>query len=75
MDIRMNNVELKFMCCFCGKGIKSSKIDPCAINVMINFDKEKEKQYSQDFFCHIECFKNRIAPMVSLYIEHLGIEE
>ncbi len=70
----MNNIELKYMCCFCGDGVKSSSIDPCAMNVMINFDKDKSKQYSQDFFCHIECLKKTLVPMVSLYIAHLGCE-
>lgn len=64
--------ELEYECCFCGEGISSSKTDPCSLNVMINIDKLKEQQFDQDFYCHIGCFKKKIMPMVSLYIEHLG---
>ena len=66
--------DLRFECCFCGKGIESSGIDPCVINVMINIDKSKDKQYNQDLFCHIACLKERLTLRVPLYIEHLGIE-
>jgi hypothetical protein len=45
------------------------------MNVLINFDKDKEKQYSQDFYCHIACLKKQLVPMVPLYIEHLGFED
>ena len=70
----MNN--LKFSCCFCGNGIESTHTDPCAVNVMINFDKEdKERQYSQDFYCHILCFKKYLRPSVPLYLEQLGLHD
>lgn len=68
----MNDLDLEYECCFCGKNIESSPTDPCAINVTINIDKAKSKQYDQDFYCHIKCFKKGLTPMVSLYIEHLG---
>ena len=70
----INTSEIGYMCCFCGKTIESSPVDPCWVNVMINIDKEKSKRYDQDFYCHIACFKSKIVPIVSLYIEHLGIE-
>lgn len=66
---------MEFECCFCGKNIESSKINPCIISILTNFDKSKERQYSQDFFCHITCFKEKIASHIPLYVEHLGIEE
>lgn len=65
-------VELKFRCCFCNNTIESSNVDPADVNVLINIDKPKDTQYDQDFYCHIICFKKRIQPIVSLYIEHLG---
>lgn len=69
------NMENKVACCFCGEGIASSPIDPCSINILINWDKSRDKQYSQDFFCHITCFKKQILPTIPLYIEHLGYDE
>ena len=67
-----SNIENSVMCCFCGKGVTSSFIDPCSINILINWDKSKDKQYSQDFYCHISCFKKQILPTIPLYIEYLG---
>jgi hypothetical protein len=69
----MNDVGV--MCCFCGKSIESSHIDPCSMNVLINWDKSQNEQYSQDFYCHIACLKKCLVPMVPLYIEHLGRED
>lgn len=69
MEIVMN--ELEFECCFCGEGIESNKTDPCDINVLINIDKSKDKQYSQFFYCHLMCFKKTLTGSVPLYLEHL----
>lgn len=64
--------ELGLQCCFCGNGIKSSQSDPCSINVIVNYDKPKNRQYDQFFWCHITCFKQAITPDIPLYIEDLG---
>ena len=58
----MYSFELKYICCFCGQKVESSKTDSCAINVMINADKDKDKQYDQDFYCHLACFKKHLYP-------------
>ena len=55
-----NKHKLDFVCCFCNKGIESSKFNPAEINILINFDKSKDIQYNQSFFCHIECFRDKI---------------
>jgi hypothetical protein len=67
--------HIKVACCFCGEGVTSSLTDPCSINVLINWDKSRDKQYSQDFYCHLVCFKKQIIPTIPLYIEYLGCEE
>ncbi|MCX5925494.1 MAG: hypothetical protein NT124_04360 [Candidatus Dependentiae bacterium] len=66
--------ELGFECCFCGESIESNKTDPCDINVLINIDKQKDKQYNQTFYCHLMCFKKVITSRVPLYLEHLVSE-
>jgi hypothetical protein len=42
------DIKKRVVCCFCGEGITSSPIDPCSINILINWDKSEDKQYSQD---------------------------
>lgn len=61
-------------CCFCGKIIESTNFDPCSINVVINFDNNKKKQDRQDFLCHLVCFKNNIAPSVSVYLDYIALD-
>lgn len=62
---------IKYQCCFCGKNIESTNIDPCSINAMINFDKTEDKQHHQDFFCHFLCLKKILDKNVPLYLEYL----
>lgn len=62
-----NSTELKFTCCFCGKTIKSSKTDPAHINVLINFDKIADRQFSQDFFCHVDCFREKLDNKIKMH--------
>ncbi len=71
----INVNEFETQCCFCGKGIDSSQSDPCSLNIMVNYNKSRDRQFEQFFLCHIACFKNSIMPNVPLYIEHLGHDE
>ena len=61
----MENIE--FICCFCNQEIKSSKTDPADINILINIDKPKERQCNQTFYCHIECFREKIHPNLKIH--------
>jgi hypothetical protein len=68
--------ELKFKCCFCKQSIESNKTDPCDINILINFDKSKEKQYSQSFYCHLNCFKEKLHEDMKQHLAlHLLIDD
>jgi formiminotetrahydrofolate cyclodeaminase len=58
---------LKFRCCFCNKGIESSKTNPAEINVLINLDKSKDQQYNQNFYCHVECFREKIHEAMRMH--------
>lgn len=51
---------IKVRCCFCNAGIESTKIDPCDLNILINYDKPKDQQDNQMFWCHIECFRKSL---------------
>ena len=54
-------VLVNFECCICGKSIdKDSGLDPCAISIFTNFDKEESEQLEQIFFSHYECFRGTL---------------
>ena len=65
----MNNIreELSYMCCLCNQGIESSKVNPAELIIMINYDKERTEQYSQIFFCHIECFRKNLNDDIKMH--------
>lgn len=48
------------VCCFCNKNVESDAINPCDINILSNWDKEKNKQHNQTFWCHYECFREKL---------------
>jgi hypothetical protein len=58
---------VNFMCCFCDGGIDSSKIDPAEISVLINIDKNSDKQIAQYFYCHVACFKEKLSDAVRVH--------
>lgn len=47
-------------CCFCGTRVESNDVNPCEVNVLKNWDKPRFKQHDQSFWCHLECFKERM---------------
>lgn len=68
--------NLLYRCCFCDKIIKSTNVDPCDLNVLINCDKSKEKQDNQSFYCHINCLREKLHEnLIKLLIVDLIDEE
>lgn len=63
----MEITEFKFACCFCNKSIESSKTDPADINILINFDKDKEYQRNQSFYCHVKCFEDKLHSAIKIH--------
>ncbi len=53
-------ISSNVICCFCNKNIKSDEINPCDINILTNWDKSKERQHNQTFWCHVECFREKL---------------
>lgn len=64
----MNDVKSMYACCFCGKNIESGQIDVCSFVMVSNYDKDDALQESQQFFCHIDCFKDTLHKNVPLVI-------
>lgn len=59
--------EYKFKCCYCAQSIESSSVDPTDISVIINIDKEKDQQMSQDFYCHVNCFREKLHDSIKMH--------
>lgn len=68
--------KLNYRCCFCNRMIDSNQVDPCDLNILINLDKPKEKQDSQSFYCHAQCFKEKLHPhMLNLCVVDIVDDE
>lgn len=62
-----NSQELNYRCCFCNKKIESTKTDPADINILINIDKSGEQQVSQNFYCHVKCFQEKLHDSIKMH--------
>lgn len=68
--------EHKYMCCFCGESIGEStqlfhRLDPCAIVLVGNWRGSRDEQIEQQFFCHLDCFRNAVDPQIPVALERL----
>jgi hypothetical protein len=48
--------------------INSTDTDPCDVNILINIDKAKDKQDNQTFYCHVDCFKEKLHEKIRGYL-------
>ena len=48
-----------YRCLFCGNGIDSGDLDPCAIQLIAKLDCPRQDQKEQTFYCHIACLQSR----------------
>jgi hypothetical protein len=67
----MATLKHQYQCCFCGKTISESAVDPCAIVLVGNWRSPPQQQAEQQFFCHVACFKQAMWPNVPVEIERL----
>jgi hypothetical protein len=68
--------DLQYQCCLCGAGVEKSsdghgQVDPCAILLIANWSKPEAEQASQQFFCHLACFKKTVWHNVPVGVELL----
>jgi hypothetical protein len=71
------NEEPKLQCCFCGESIRSGNrrehpLDPCSIILIGHWHWPRREQSTQQFFCHLECFREAIDGNAPLYIADLA---
>src|ERR1044071_6508952 len=61
-------------CCFCGEGIEGltgAPLDPCALVLVGNWQAAESEQLSQQFFCHLECFRTKMSDPSYLAIDEM----
>jgi len=56
------------LCCFCNENITSSNLNPCDLNISTNWDKPKNTQHNQTFWCHLECFHEKLHRNVQQHL-------
>jgi hypothetical protein len=54
LGCRIEDADIVMGCCFCGKEMENTGLDPCGIWI------ETRKGKWQIFFCHLECFKRKL---------------
>lgn len=54
-------------CCFCNEGIACSNMNPCDISIIARADRPEKDPASQIFWCHIECFRDKMCPEARCY--------
>ena len=69
-------IEGGAICCFCKENIKSDHVNPCNLNILTNWDKLPDRQDDQDFWCHAQCFEEKLHPQLrSYFVVQLFSEE
>jgi hypothetical protein len=53
-------------CCFCDKEIPYGEVDPCALVLVPRWGTDDE--VDQQFFCHIECFRDAGVNTGEIYV-------
>jgi hypothetical protein len=63
---------VEYQCCLCKDRVSAtdqqSELDPCALILISNIDKQRGDQKEQEFFCHFECFRKTVNNDGILYI-------
>ena len=58
-----------YQCCLCGEHInENTKLDPCFVSIISNFDADESEQLEQAFFCHYDCFKQSLDPGIGMHL-------
>ena len=64
---------VRYQCCICGESIEEdSRLDPCYVSIVSNFDEPASNQLEQGFSAHYECFRGSLDPSVRM---HLNFED
>jgi hypothetical protein len=50
----------------------SDRLDPCALILVANFRDDASRHLTQEFYCHLACFRSRMAQRAVLYIDDMN---
>jgi hypothetical protein len=67
----MSDLKHRYQCCLCGEAISQSAVDPCAIVIIGNWAASESEQASQQFWCHVVCFRRALRDDRHVEIEEL----
>lgn len=64
---------MEFVCCFCYEHIKAEGNDPCSLGIETCYarDVDEDSRRYQGFFCHLECFKQKVDSGVLINMGYL----
>ncbi len=58
-----------YQCILCRQGITADEpLDPCALVLVAHFDRPRDQQKEQTFYCHAQCFRRAANQDGLLYI-------
>lgn len=57
-----------YQCVFCAKRINKGALDVSSLILILKWDRPRDVQRTQQFFCHAECFRSRIHESVTRYL-------
>ena len=60
-----------YECCICKQTVSAGSgalLDPCALILIGNYERPREEQKEQQFFCHFECFRRLVNNDGVMYI-------
>jgi hypothetical protein len=55
-------MHLTVSCAICGETVAAEGIDPCALVVVTRWNRPKDEQGVQQWFCHSACAKATLHP-------------
>ncbi len=58
----------RYQCCFCGKEITPAPPDVAGLLLVTSIDADEESQRTQQFYCHAQCFRDRLHSSVPAYV-------
>lgn len=67
-------MTIRYQCCICkgslniSAGGEAGSLDPCALILVANIDRDWRDQKEQTFYCHFECFRKIVKDDGILYI-------
>ena len=75
--IEMPQPDAETQCCFCSGTIERTVTDPCTFVFSLAWgdDADRDLLPDQQFFCHLSCFRARLAKGMQVYFAKDELED